>query len=165
MLKVRDTAHYNVTYSALRLWIEYYQQYGEAPAKSRRNKRRTIGGIRATGSRNFTKEHETVLRQIIDNQPQLYLDEIQEELYKETGVVWHCSTIWRKLHTIGYSLKLAVFRAKQQSQEEVDAYHIRLLDRMNHPSQLLFLDETARGANASRRRHAWSPRGVTHSHY
>jgi hypothetical protein len=43
----------------------------------------------------------------------------------------------------------------------VDTYHIRLLDRMNHPSQLIFLDETARGANASRRRRAWSPHGVT----
>jgi hypothetical protein len=70
-------------------------------------------------------------------------------------------TIWRKLHTIGYSLKLVVFCVKQQSQEEVDAYYIRLLDRMNHPSQLIFLDKTARGANASKRRRAWSPCRVT----
>ena len=54
-----------------------------------------------------------------------------------------------------------MFRAKQQSQMEVSLYFTRLNQRMVHPVQLVFIDETARGANASRHRRAYSPRGVT----
>ena len=92
----------------------------------------------------FTKEDEHVLKEIIDRQPQLYLDEIRIELAQVTGEFWSTTTIWRKLHQIGYSLKKAVLRAKQQSEQEVNDYRIRMADRMRHIRQVLFIDETAR---------------------
>ena len=162
MDKVCEESCYTVTYSTLMRWIDYYQKFGEVPAQSNREKKcKTIGGLRATGCRTFTPSDLQKLKNIIDNQPQFYLDEIQLEMEIETGKYWDTSTIWRKIHTLGYSLKVAVFRAKQQDQLEVDAYDCRMLERVNHPSMVLFLDESARGANASRRRRAFSPRGVT----
>ena len=160
---VQKACCFEVTYRPLMRWIEYYQQYGEVPEQTKRNrkKRKTIGDLRGTGNRKFNPEDQAILYSIIKEHPQLYLDEIQYELELQTGKTWHPSTIWRKIHSLGYSLKVAVFRAKQQSKEEQAAYHCRIVERLQHPRQLLFIDETARGANASRRRRAYSPRGVT----
>ena len=158
--EARLACGFSVSYETLRRWISYHQKYGEVPAKSKRY-RPTISGIRMTSSKYFKPEHMDALMRISIEQPQLYLDEIQTELYRETGEMWSSSTIWRKLRVLGYSLQVAVFRAKQQQQEEVDLYHTRLNDRMNHPRQLLFLDESAKDQSASRRRRALSPRGVT----
>ena len=123
--------------------------------------RRTIRGVRTTKAKDFTGVHEQILLRLIRENPQLYLDELQDAMLVETGKVWHTATIWRKLHKLGFSLQFAVFRAKQQSQVEVDAYGIRLLERVQHPRQLIYIDETARGANASRRRRAWAPKGTS----
>jgi transposase len=125
LIEVRRACGFKVSYETLRRWIIYYHKYGEAPAKSRRS-RPTISGIRITKGSYFKRHHIAKLKEIVDNQPQLYLDEIQQELYHETGRLWASSTIWRKLHLIGYSLKKAVLRAKQQKQEEVDQYQLTL---------------------------------------
>jgi DDE superfamily endonuclease len=152
-----------MSYCTLQRWLDYYRQFGEAPARSKRNKnkRTSIGKLRTTGRGAFNRDHELVLHSIIEHQPQLYLDEMQDEMVKLTGKLWSTSTIWMKLHTLGYSLKTIVHRAKQQSQRELNDYHSRMRDRVTHPRQCLFLDETARGENASRRRRAWSPVGIT----
>ena len=110
--EVRLACGFSVSYDTLRRWISYYQKYGEVPAKSKRY-RPTISGIRMTSSKYFKPEHIDSLKKITIEQPQLYLDEIQTELYRETGELWSSSTIWRKLRVIGYSLQVAVFRAKQ----------------------------------------------------
>ncbi len=151
-----------LSYKTLMRWIDHYQKYGEAPAKSRRNAQRSsIKKLRSMKAKYFVESDEQALKEIVDNQPQLYLDEIALELQLMTGKKWSSGTLWRKLHTLGYSLKTAVFRAKQQNLDEVNEYFGRITDRLKHPRQLIYIDETARGANAARRRRAWSPRGVT----
>jgi len=145
--------------------LSFYTQYGEVPvlAKGIHHKRKSINGIRARGvNARFTAADEAVLRDIIDNQPQLYLDEIQEEVKNKTGKVWDASTLWRHLQNMKYSLQVAVYKANQQTVEEVADYHYRLIQVLNkHPNQLIYVDETAKGANASRRRRAWSQTGQT----
>ena len=157
---VRLACGFAVSYDTFRRWMFYYHKYGEVPANSRRH-RPSIKQIRMTNCRIFKKEHLDELKRIITEQPALYLDEIQHELYKETGVMWASSTIWRKIQKLGYSLQVAVYRARQQKAEEVALYYVRLNDRVDHPRQVLIIDETARGEKASRKRRALSPRGVT----
>ena len=62
---------------------------------------------------------------------------------------------------MNYSFKFVVCQAKQEDQTEVNAFLVGLLETMKCPRQLIYVDETARGENASRRRRAWSPSGVT----
>ena len=107
----------------------------------------------------FSDEDQAKLKVIIDEQPQLYLDEIQDELKAQTGKLWDSSTIWRKIHKLGYSLKVAVIRAKQQNQLEVDAYFCRLVERVRHPCQLLYIDESARGALANEKKKSLFSKG------
>ena len=140
--------------------MTYHIQFGELPAESKRHNVSTIEGIRCSGLRSFTKEDEVKLEAIIKDQPQLYLDEIQELLFQDTGKVWKTNMIWRHMHTLGYSLKVAISEASQQDQKEIDLYHSRIMQVVSHLRQLIFVDETAKSANASRRRRVWSLRGV-----
>ena len=157
----RQASGFILSYRTLMRWIDYYQKYGEAPARARRNRKPTRRRRHTEEMAQFTGEDEDTLKTIIDNQPQLYLDEIRMELFYISGELWSTSTIWKKLHLLGYSLKVAVFRAKQQNEQEKNDYYCRLEDRVRHPSQLLIIDESAKDANAARRRRAWSPLGVT----
>ena len=65
-------------------WIDYYQKYGEAPAKARRNSRPTLKKLQSQEEGLFTQRDELVLKEIIDSNPQLYLDEIQTEMARRT---------------------------------------------------------------------------------
>ena len=125
--EVREACGFQVSYSTLRRWIGYYQRYGVVPAKSNRH-RISIKGERTVGPRAFTQEYANKLQKIVDDRPQLYLDEVQLEIYYQTGKLFSATTVWRHLHTIDYSLKKVVFRARQQKQEEVEDYNVRLND-------------------------------------
>ena len=150
-----------VSYKTVRAWIKHYQQFGEIPAETKsRGKVMTIKGIRASRVSRFTAADENILLGIIRDCPQLYLDEIQQRMADLTKKIWSTSTIWRHLHNRGYSLREAVFRASQQQQFNVDTFLATMLDKVTHPHQLVYVDETARGANASRRRRAWAPQGI-----
>ncbi|CAB9499819.1 unknown protein [Seminavis robusta] len=161
--EVRKTCGFQVSYRQLQRWISYYKKFGEAPVRARREHRTTIKGLRTLNPKDFTTTDQDILKDIVDQEPQLYLDEIQERLAARTGKAWTTSTIWRHLHSkrIGYSLKTAVHKARQQSLTEVARFHVRMNDYVQHPSQLIYVDETARSTKASRRRRGWSPRGVT----
>jgi DDE superfamily endonuclease len=60
------------------------------------------------------------------------------------------------------SLQVVTYIAKQRDAEQREQlYKTSLNELMFHPGQLVFLDETAKDQSASRRRHFWSPRGLT----
>lgn len=71
--------------------------------------------------------------------------------------------MWRKLKSepIGYSLQVATDRASQQEAALVEDYFRDLEYWMHDPSQLIFVDESAKDRNSSRRRRSWSRRGLT----
>ena len=68
----------------LRRWMTHYIQYGETPAMTKRRVKR-----KATNCKNrFTDADKQLLRNIIADHPQLYLDEIQEKMHERTGRRW-----------------------------------------------------------------------------
>ena len=139
---------YRLSYSTHRRWMIYYIQFGEVPAQNRRDRKTTIRGIRASKTGVFTEGDEAVLKSIIEEECQLYLDEIQERLFEKTGKVWATSTIWSHMHNLNYSLKVAIHRASQQDEVEVNAFHSRMQDAITHPNQCVFIDESSKSANA-----------------
>jgi hypothetical protein len=100
---------------------------------------------------------------LVDADPSLYLDEIQQIIVSETGCRYHVSTIWRFLNSpeIGYTLQVLAEKAIQKSQYEQMIYRGALshLSKDHDPSIFCFVDESAVGKNASRRRRGWSRRG------
>ena len=118
-----------------------------------------------SGYRGTMHPHEVqVLQRIIKQKPYLYLDEIQEELFVQTGRsrCYDCSTIWRVLrYQIKYSLQVVTDRAKQQDIEEQNNYLCALQEIVMDPKMAMFIDEMAKDHNCARRRRHWSPRRKT----
>jgi hypothetical protein len=102
---------------------------------------------------------------LIHQSPELYLDELQEQLFIQGGNEWllHCSTIWRVLkEDFNWSLKVANARAAQRNEDDRNRYR-RRMRQVHDPAMFIFVDESHRGRNESRRRRAWGPRGKDNS--
>ena len=59
------------------------------------------------------------------------------------------------------SMRLRTDRAMQQEEEERERCYDALNDLVIHPNQLVFVDESAKDRNSSRRRRSWARRGHT----
>jgi hypothetical protein len=92
---------------------------------------------------------------ILNENPEFYLDEIVDAYFKQTKILLHPSTIWRKLMRQGYRLKNYSERAKQQNEADQAAYTKapHLLVR-NH-NQVLLIDETHQDKQSSHYSRAW----------
>jgi hypothetical protein len=78
----------------------------------------------------FDAKDDATLRHIIDHCPQYFLDKILQALQQERSKQWDESTIWWRLHDLGYSLQVAVFHAAQQSKLEREMNRLCLLDNI-----------------------------------
>lgn len=154
--EARAACKYEVNERTFRRWLIHYLQFGEVEPLTTKKK------LRGKHLSSFTKEDDEALITIINDSPQLYLDEISDRLSHDTGgKVWSPSTIWKRMKTLGYSLQKAVFRARQASAHEQEAFWIRLQDNVSSAGQLLIIDETHKSKNASRRQRAWGLKGQT----
>ena len=78
-----------LTYSTFWKWFKHYLQFGETQAdqrkreQTRRRRRKASYYSSRVKSSTFSDQDDSMLRSIMDNQPQLYLDEIQHEMYKK----------------------------------------------------------------------------------
>jgi hypothetical protein len=72
--------------------------------------------------------------------PESYLDEIADAYFKQTKIILHPSTIWRKLMKQGYRLKIYSERAKQQNEADQAAYMKALHLLVRNPNQVLLID-------------------------
>ena len=147
--------------STLRTWKDHWDMYGETPTATanRDKRRRNLITRRNAGSRVMSTLQTDVLRNLVLNEPSLYLDEIQDELHTLTGLVVSRTTIWRFItDKMKWSLRIFTSRASQQDVFLRDEYK-RALWQWHDPSWFVFIDETSRGAKEGRRRRGWAPRG------
>ena len=147
-------------------WIKHYGKFGEAPEVTRR--RREVFckkyGIRP-GPNMFEKTWDQdvtiALKCIVDQNPSNYLDEFQALLYLKTGKLFSYKTISAKIKAeLKYSLKQISEKALQQSYVERENYlRGRRFAVGDRPEMCVFIDETHKSSNASRRRKCWGPKG------
>ena len=149
-----------VSYTTLRRWKIHFDWYGETPwSTAERNKGREL-----TGRNKMTPSEQRHLKKIVDKNPGLFLDEMQEALKRKFAIKFHVSTIHRRLTTspvkggLGYSLKLLTFKAVQASRQQRSLYRARLR-QIEDPACFIFVDETNVGKNAGRRRRGWGQKG------
>mmetsp|Transcript_21620 Transcript_21620/g.24256 ORF Transcript_21620/g.24256 Transcript_21620/m.24256 type:complete len:211 (+) Transcript_21620:53-685(+) len=83
-----------------------------------------------------------------------------------TGRWFSQSWLWKKLCSeCRYSLQVSTDRASQQDEEEREDYLRNIGNLCAHPSQLVYIDESQKDRNSSRRRRQWFRRSVTPFHY
>jgi len=123
-------------------WFEHFVQYGDVSAATKRLRLKAA----RKGERLWKDIDTTLLKQIVDSKPHLFLDEIQEELTRlNGGRKFHASAIWKKLkEEIAYSLQVVVERARQRNDEERESYTKKVIELIFDPALMVFLDETAK---------------------
>jgi hypothetical protein len=139
-------------------WFLHYLQYGETYEEtSKWLKMKLRGGIR----RLWTVQDTQALKAIIDGNPGLYLDELVDRLEATTQARWNPATVWNKLRKeVKYSLQRVAEKALEQDLLERHLYDVALKAAVNErPERLVYIDESQKGRNASRRLRWWSPRG------
>lgn len=120
---------------------------------------------RMSTRKKWRPEHSHALRAILRQEPDLYLDEIQDRLLMRSNQLFSTTTIWKEMQAMNYSLKVAYERACQRDEIE-RAEWVNFLDFLNaEPACFVFLDETHKGAKESRRRRHWMMKGRVQPFY
>ena len=169
ILKDAQEKYYPVSSRHLYRWLAHYVKFGEVPEQTKRwrketkPKKRKRGELDRTDGENVWGENDTtMLKEIVDEHPALYLDEIQEHLFQRTGRNWSTSYIWKKLKDeVGYSLQVATKQAIDRDEELRDEYLESVEEAVMYLDQLVYIDETQKSRNDARRRRYWSQMGVT----
>mmetsp|Transcript_16442 Transcript_16442/g.35969 ORF Transcript_16442/g.35969 Transcript_16442/m.35969 type:complete len:248 (+) Transcript_16442:971-1714(+) len=79
----------------VRRWRQHYCIFGELPCETRKTRKRL--GLRRNGRRTMTPQVIATLKSIVVNHRWQYLDELQDQLLRRTGVLVHPTTIFRAL--------------------------------------------------------------------
>lgn len=158
----KNKAPYKVSRTSLTRWKEWYDKWGMTPAYTLRHFGRIV---RSGKHRAMLLSEVAALKNIVDADPFLFIDEMQERLEMVTGKLFTIPTIYRNLVTrpvkqggIGYSLQQLWFVARQQSAEERRLYRAVMCQVLD-PRQFLFIDETAVSADVTRRNRGYGRRG------
>ena len=82
-------------------------------------------------------------------------------MIEEVGKRYHTATIYRFIEASNYSLQVLQEKAIQKSRYEQNVYRgtMMSLSKGKDPSIFCFVDESAVGKNAARRRRGWARRG------
>ena len=148
----------------IRRWWNHFIQYGDTPAMAdrkevRRYKRRYT---RRTNRGRWTDEHTATLKEIVDDHPEFYLDEIQLTFCLQMQDDWSASYLWTRLiGDVGYSLQVVADRTYDADEQKQKEYLEVLEEHCLHPSELVFIDESQKDRNSSRRRRHWFIRGLS----
>ena len=104
---------------------------------------------------------KNLLKIIVDDELDFYLDKIQEEPFG-LGGGWRSAsyTIWRQLtEDIGYSLQVATDISYDTDKVEQEEFLQALGDWGVDPNQLIFLDESRKDPSSSGRCRCWTKKG------
>ena len=136
--------------------------FGETQTETRARVASESRRFHRRGTQKMTPQSIEKLREILAYDPSLYLDEIQDILRVHNFPVSQ-SAIWQTIRKVlNWTLRIATRRARQRDEEQRQNYTDALF-QFENPEMFIFLDETDRGRNESRRRRAWAPRGEDNS--
>lgn len=107
-------------------------------------------------------EEFSIVESILAN-PGTYLEELQEELYKNTGTWASVSTICRAIHRLGFTRKKLRHLAIQQSELKRKEF-MEEMEYIN-PNMIVWLDETGSDRRNERRKFGYHLRGMTPTEY
>ena len=152
----------DVSVSTLRRWWKLYEEWGELPYKVKeRQKRMRIQYKYASKNEILDDDDILALKEVVDENPNLYLDELAFLFGIKTGKFIHYSSIRRcMIDKLGYSLQVLQTVAKQRCEEDENQFlHSLGLYLQSCPERLITIDESHKDRNAARRRRGWGKRG------
>jgi hypothetical protein len=155
-----STLHH-IPFTTSNRWYSHYLHWGEYPHVTKTKLRRFRKKYRSCRRTNgvMTEEVISTVRNIIEENPEYYLDEIMQKLAEETGIYLAPSAVYRVLtQKLDVSLQVCVEVATQRNELQRFEYRMALDVLVQHPKQVIVIDETHKDRNASRRRRGWGKR-------
>ena len=101
-----------------------------------------------------------VLKDMIELEPDLFLDEARDIFFHRGGPHCSISTIFRALKQMGFTRKVLQRKAAQRMEFDRMMWHHELDMSVTHLHQLLLLDESSKDRNAARRKYGRSRHGA-----
>ena len=149
----------DVHVTTLRRWWGDYLNWGELPYQVKRRKQLLKKNSNMMSKSAKINDAELlILKKIVDDHPNQYLDELALLFAVRTGKFLHYSTVWKYVHgKLNYSLQALTTRAKQQCEDDQERFLQALAVLLQEcPERLITIDETHKDRNASRRRRGWA---------
>ena len=151
----QNGAPHKINRRTLNDWVQHYLSWDQPPAITRawlgKRKSKTNPGTL------FSMEQKQELRGRVLQNPVLYLDEIQDRLSGWGLPRVSIATIQRYLKQMGLSHRVLLRVARQQCDFERGQYRARI-ERYD-PSDLVFVDETAKDRTSRGRQRGYAMRG------
>ena len=155
----KELGYQRLPYKTFYNWFQHFLQFGETPCDTQRRIRLARGKRKQyPKATTFSAQEDCVLQDIYEEKPHLFLDEIQTAMRRKFGKLWHTSTLWRRMHALGYSLQKMVFRARQRSEADRQRFRRKLDVFLPDPRMAIWVDETQKSSNAARRLRGWGKR-------
>lgn len=124
--------HYDISASTAVIWVKCFHETGCCAAKPR------------GGSISPLEKHADFLLGLIDEQPDLTLDEVVDAMHNNRGIAGSRTAVWRffQRHKITFKKSL---RAAEQQRPDVARSRRRSMREQGKldPARLVFIDETA----------------------
>ena len=142
------------------------------PFISRRTLQRLVKQFKETGDFAFSKRKRRIdalsddviqaIKDVVDEEPSRYLDEMKERLYQKHKIRTSMATICRCIHApaphgLGYSRLVLQRSAIEKNHAERVAFRQLIIGF--DPKQFIFFDEVHKGRNESSRRRCYANRG------
>ena len=160
-LNEKDTALLTLVAPAtIRRWKKIIIWYGMPPYEyfALRDKRNKANRDRRS-TNIMGKNHTDILEDIVNNKPELYLDEIQDELNCRTQLHFQEQRISQTLIDLGYtSHKIGNLRRYKNSIEKLEFWNY-VTSLKCTPEMFMFIDESAKDKDSIRRRMGRAKKG------
>jgi len=100
-----------------------------------------------------------IIKAFLDQEPCLYMDELQELLLTRRGINISVSTLLRTLRRIHFSNKDVSIRALERNDMDRAIYMNKFSELISDPAMVMFVDEAARNKKNPTRKRGWSLTG------
>ncbi|KAF5317766.1 hypothetical protein D9619_012502 [Psilocybe cf. subviscida] len=114
-----------------------------------------------SGGRTRFLHHDDInfVKSVLEQDPTLYLDELQDQLLARRGVSVSIPTLLRAIRRIHFSRKSLSIRALERNDLNRSIYMNTFASLVSDPWMVMFVDEAARNKKSSARRKGWSLKG------
>jgi transposase len=100
-----------------------------------------------------------LVKSLLGQEPTMYLDELQDELFIRRGVVVSVPTLLRSLRRLHFSRKSVSIRALERNDMDRAIYMNHFAEMVTDPAMIMFIDEAARNKKNPSRKMGWSLKG------
>ena len=147
----------SVPRTTIQRWWMHFKMFGEAPEVTRKYAVRCRKKL-------VRRDHIELIKSLLDDDPTLFLDEIQDRIHRMTRMRYSIRSIGlvisrsTRMGGLGYTRKILEERAAQANEAE-EHYYRMCLASVSQPEMLIFIDESHKSRGDARRRRGRGTKG------